>query len=69
MEPSDDLPTEVFWEVIAEKMGKDLMSEFPFEGLSIQLNVKDNQNPDSYEPGNHGPIYTIGNISPLDVHD
>lgn len=68
MEPSNEFPADVFWEVLATKMGKELINDFPVSGVSIQLNVLDNQNPDSNEPGDHGPIFTIGDIAPLDVH-
>ncbi|MFJ1268398.1 hypothetical protein ACD661_07510 [Legionella lytica] len=68
MEPSVELPENVFWEIIAQQIGKDLMRHFPLVGISVQLEVLDNQNPDAYEPGDHGPIYTIGNIKPLDRH-
>jgi hypothetical protein len=68
MEPSDEFPAEVFWEILATNMAKELMKDFPLDGVSIQLTVLDNQNPDSYEPGDHGPIVTIGKIAPLDVH-
>jgi hypothetical protein len=66
MEPSEELPAPVFWEILAPKMGKELMNDFPLSGVSIQLNVLDN--PDGNEPGDHGPIFTIGEIAPLDVH-
>lgn len=68
MESSTELPEDVFWEIIAQQIGKDLMRNFPLAGISVQLEVLDNQNPDAYEPGDHGPIYTIGDISPLDRH-
>jgi hypothetical protein len=68
MEPSEEFPGELFWEILATHMGKELMKDFPLDGLSIQLTVLDNQNPNSYEPGDHGPIVTLGNIAPLDVH-
>lgn len=68
MEPSDELPAEVFWEILATNMGRELMKDFPLDGVSIQLTVLDNQNPDSYEPGDHGPIFTSGKITPLDIH-
>ena len=68
MEPSNEFPAEIFWEIIASEMGKELMKGFPLKGVSIQLNVLDNQNPDSNEPGDHGPTFTIGEIAPLDVH-
>lgn len=68
MEPSEELPMDIFWEIIATKMGKELMKNFPLSGVSIQLNVLDNQSADSYEPGDHGPTFTLGNIAPLDTH-
>ncbi|MDP3561649.1 MAG: hypothetical protein Q8R83_05695 [Legionellaceae bacterium] len=70
MEPSKELPAEVYWEIIATQMGKELMKNFPISGVSIQLDVKGNENPDpnKSEPGDHGPIFTIGDIAPLDIH-
>lgn len=68
MEPSEELPRDTFWEIIATQMGTELMKNFPLDGISIQLNVHDNQTPPSYEPGDHGPVFTTGNIAPLDVH-
>lgn len=68
MEPSDEFPAEVFWEILATNMGKELIKDFPLDGVSIQLTVLDNQNPGSYEPGDHGAIFTMGNIAPLDIH-
>ncbi|MDI9818400.1 MULTISPECIES: hypothetical protein [unclassified Legionella] len=68
MEPSDEFPAGVFWEILAINMGRALMSDFPLDGVSIQLTVLDNQNPDSYEPGDHGPVVSIGKIAPLDIH-
>ncbi len=68
MEPSDEFPADVFWEIIATNIGRELMKDFPLDGVSIQLTVLDNQKPDSYEPGDHGPIFTMGKIDPLDLH-
>ncbi|KTD60915.1 hypothetical protein [Legionella shakespearei] len=68
MEPSEELPAEVFWEIIATSMGRELMHDFPLTGVSVQLYVHDNQNPDSFEPGDHGPTFTAGDITPLDIH-
>ncbi|KTC82073.1 hypothetical protein [Legionella cincinnatiensis] len=68
LEPSEEFPAEVFWEILAAQMGKELMASFSLDGISIQLEVLDNQNPESYEPGDHGPTFTIGNIAPLDIH-
>lgn len=68
MEPSDEFPAEIFWEILATHMGKELMRDFPLDGVSIQLTVLDNPNPDSYEPGDHGPIFTMGKIAPLNIH-
>lgn len=65
LEPSEDLPTNTFWEVIAAKIGNDLLSKYPFSGISVQLLVHSNENGSIPEPGNHGPIYTIGDVIPL----
>ncbi|KTD40699.1 hypothetical protein [Legionella parisiensis] len=68
MEPTVEFPAEVFWEILATAMGRDLMKNYPLDGVSIQLDVLDNQNPNSFEPGDHGPTFTIGEIEPLDIH-
>jgi hypothetical protein len=68
MEPSDNYPSEVFWEILATAMGRELMSKYPLDGISIQLDVINNLDPNAFEPGDHGPIYTVGQILPLDVH-
>lgn len=68
MEPSAELPENIFWEILATQMGKELMKDFPLDGVSIQLKVLDNQSPNSYEPGDHGPTFTVGEIEPLDAH-
>lgn len=68
MEPSEEFPSEVFWEVLATQIGRELIKNHPIEGVSVQLEVLDNQNPNAYEPGDHGPVFTSGNIEPLDVH-
>ncbi|MCE0724250.1 MULTISPECIES: hypothetical protein [Legionella] len=68
MEPTVEFPAEVFWEILATAMGRDLMKNYPLDGVSIQLDVLDNQNPNSFEPGDHGPTFTVGDIEPLDVH-
>ncbi len=67
MEPSAEFPTNVYWEVLATHMGTELMNKFPLDGVSIQLIVLDNQTAGSYEPGDHGPIFTVGKIDPLTV--
>ena len=63
MEPTEELPTEVYWEIVATKIGKELMHDFPLAGVSVQLYVLDN--PDGGEPGDHGPIFTTGDIMPF----
>ena len=68
MEPSIEFPAEIFWEIIATKMGKELIKKYPIEGVSVQLEVLDNPNPDTYEPGDHGPVFTIGTIEPINIH-
>lgn len=68
MEPTIEFPAEVFWEILATEMGNELIKEFPLTGVSVQLEVLDNPNPDAFEPGDHGPVFTIGDIAPLDIH-
>ncbi len=66
LEPTAELPVNVYWEIIATQLGKDLMQNYPLRAISVQLVVLDN--PAGNEPGTHGPVYTIGDIAPLDVH-
>lgn len=66
MEPSDEFPADIYWEILATQIGRELMHNFPLQGVSVQLHVLDN--PEGNEPGDHGPTFTIGNIAPLDVH-
>jgi hypothetical protein len=68
LEPSSDLPENTFWEIIAQKIGNQLYHQFPVAGVSVQLLVFPNESGQIYEPGFHGPIYTIGNITALDVN-
>ncbi len=68
MEPTEEFPALTFWEILAQRMGNDLMNDYPLTGVSIQLEVLDNQNEEAYEPGDHGPTYTVGDISPLSIH-
>jgi hypothetical protein len=68
MEPNDAFPENTFWEPIATQIGRDIMAKYPLAGVSIFLEVMDNQNPNTYEPGDHGPVFTSGNITPFDIH-
>ena len=65
LEPSTKLPIDTYWEIIAEKMAQDLMSQYPLAGISIQLLVYPSERADAFEPGFHGPIYTVGDVIPL----
>lgn len=65
LEPTNTLPINTYWEVIAAKLGDDLMSKYPMSGISVQLLVYPNEKGDIYEPGFHGPIYTVGDVIPL----
>lgn len=67
LEPTDELPTDIFWEIIAEHIGNDLLAQFPIEGVSVQILVFPNESGAIYEPGFHGPVFTKGKISPLNV--
>lgn len=68
MEPSENFPEATFWEILARSMAEELMKDYPLAAVSVQLEVLDNPSPDAYEPGDHGPTYTIGDIPPLDIH-
>lgn len=65
LEPTKELPTNTYWEIIAAKIGDDLAAHFPLSGVSVQLLVHGNETGEIYEPGFHGPIYTIGDVTPL----
>ena len=65
LEPSANLPINTFWEVIAEKLGEELMSRYPFSGISVQMLVYPNEKGVISEPGFHGPIYTVGDVIPF----
>ena len=65
LEPTNALPVNTFWEVIAAKLAEDLMSKYPISGISTQFLVYPNESGAIYEPGFHGPIYTVGDVVPL----
>ncbi len=65
LEPSEKLPVNTFWEIIAANIGDELMSKYPFSGISVQMLVYPNENGTISEPGFHGPIYTVGDVTPL----
>jgi hypothetical protein len=65
LEPSKKLPENTFWEIIASKIGDDLMSRYPMAGISVQILVAPNENGPISEPGFHGPIYTVGDVIPF----
>lgn len=66
LEPTAKYPANVYWEILATQLGNDLMRNYPLSAISVQMEVLDN--PAGNEPGTHGPVYTLGDISPLDVH-
>lgn len=65
LEPTANLPVNVFWEIIAAQLAEDLMSRYSFSGISVQLLVHPNEKGVIFEPGFHGPIYTVGDVIPL----
>ena len=66
LEPTKKLPVNTYWEIIAAKLGQELMSKYPFfSGVSIQFLVHPNENGTISEPGFHGPIYTTGDVVAL----
>lgn len=66
LEPNEKFPTNTYWEIIATDMGRTLVKSYSIKAISIQIEILDN--PAGGEPGIHGPIFTIGDIAPLDVH-
>ncbi|MBI5448470.1 MAG: hypothetical protein HY939_07100 [Gammaproteobacteria bacterium] len=67
LEPSEKLPADVYWELIAQEIGTDLMSHYPLSGISVQILVYSNDDPGRYEPGLHGPTYTVGDVIPFSI--
>jgi hypothetical protein len=65
LEPSDKLPVNTYWEVIAAKIGDDLAARYPLAGISVQMLVHPNESGSIYEPGFHGPVYTAGDVVPF----
>ena len=65
LEPTASLPVNIFWEVIAAQLAEDLMSRYSFSGISVQILVHPNERGVIFEPGFHGPIYTVGDVIPL----
>ncbi len=65
LEPTKEFPINTYWELIATAIGNELMKKFPLSGVSVQLLVHANETGEIYEPGFHGPIYTIGDVIPL----
>jgi hypothetical protein len=65
LEPSEKLPVNTFWEIIAAKIAEDLMPRYPIVGISVQILVYPNEKGSISEPGFHGPIYTIGDVIPF----
>ncbi|MBN9230663.1 MAG: hypothetical protein BGO90_02555 [Legionella sp. 40-6] len=68
MEPTERFPEATFWEILAKNMAEELLQKYSLAAISVQLDVLDNPSPQAYEPGDHGPTYTIGDIPPLDIH-
>lgn len=69
MEPTKELPAELYWEIIAAKIGRVLKNKYPLDGVSVQIEILDDKNPDNTEPGDHGPIVTLGDIEPIDANN
>lgn len=65
LEPTADLPINTYWEIIAAKMSEELMASYPLSGVSIQMLVYPNEKGTIYEPGFHGPIFTVGDAIPF----
>ena len=58
MEPTETYPMNTFWEILATKMGDELMEKYPLDEVCIHLKVMDNTDPNRFEPGDHRPTYT-----------
>ena len=66
LEPSEQFPKNTYWEILATEIGHQLLKSYPLEAISVQIEVLDNAA--GGEPGNHGSVFTAGDILPLDVH-
>ncbi|BDD11242.1 hypothetical protein FUAX_36740 [Fulvitalea axinellae] len=70
IQPSEKLPKDEQWEIITRKMAREVMDKYPVKAISIQWQTFPNEKPEGdalYEPGFHGSIYTIGDITPLAI--
>jgi hypothetical protein len=53
-----------FWEYIAQEIGNTLYDKYieQITGITVKLTVLPHTTNNNYEPGLHGPTYTIGDI-------
>lgn len=53
-----------FWELIAQEIGNTLFKKYIYQitGIQVNLNVTPHTTNNNYEPGLHGPTYTIGDL-------
>ena len=64
-EPTEELPWDSTWERINELFIYNVSNTFNISGISSQIQVMDHtSNPVLVEPGNHGTIMTLGDITP-----
>ena len=64
-EPTEELPWDSTWEKINESFIRNASNTFNISGITSQIQVMDHtSNPILVEPGNHGTIMTVGNMTP-----
>ena len=53
-----------FWEIIAQEIGNTLFNKYcnQITGIKVKLSVLPHTTNNNFEPGLHGPTYTIGEI-------
>ena len=59
-------PANEYWEVLNGHLVQHLFDSFPLQGVTSQMQVVPEPNPEVEEPGWHSSIATIGEVQPID---
>ena len=61
-------PANEYWEVLNGHLAQHLFDSFPLQGISSQIQVLPDPNPELDEPGWHSSIVTIGEVQAIDAY-
>ena len=61
-------PANEYWEVLNGHLAQHLFDSFPLQGISSQIQVLPDPNPELDEPGWHSSIVTIGEVQAIDSY-